>query len=127
MVKKLYIIAFLVFVIDRVFKAIFSEYSFSIFSYDLNTGAAFGILKNWNFFLILFGLFVIFLILYYRNDKKLEIGMGFLLGGVVSNVFDRILYDGVVDYIHLFNSIFNLADVSYIIGGVILAYYFWNK
>ena len=127
MVKKLYIIAFLVFVIDRVFKAIFSEYSFSIFSYDLNTGAAFGILKNWNFFLILFGLFVIFLILYYRNDKKLEIGMGFLLGGVVSNVFDRILYNGVVDYIHLFNSIFNLADVSNIIGGVILAYYFWKK
>lgn len=127
MVKKLYIIAFLIFVIDRIFKVIFSEYSFSIFSYDLNTGAAFGILKNWNFFLILFGLFVIFLILYYRNDKKLEIGMGFLLGGVVSNVFDRILYNGVVDYIHLFNSIFNLADVSNIIGGVILAYYFWNK
>jgi len=127
MVKKLYIIAFLIFVIDRIFKVIFSEYSFSIFSYDLNTGAAFGILKDWNFFLILFGLFVIFLILYYRNDKKLEIGMGFLLGGVVSNVFDRILYNGVVDYIHLFNSIFNLADVSNIIGGVILAYYFWNK
>ena len=127
MVKKLYIIAFLIFVIDRIFKVIFSEYSFSIFSYDLNTGAAFGILKNWNFFLILFGLFVIFLILYYRNDKKLEIGMGFLLGGVVSNVFDRILYNGVVDYIHLFNSIFNLADVSNIIGGVILAYYFWKK
>jgi len=119
MVKKLYLTAFSVILIDRIFK-IFLDH-------NLNTGAAFGILKNWNLFLIIFGSFVIVLILYYRNEKKMELGMGFLLGGIISNVFDRILYSGVLDYIHFFNSIFNLADVANIIGALILAYHFWKE
>ena len=119
MVKKLYLTAFLVILIDRIFKIFLDS--------ELNTGAAFGILKNWNLFLIIFGLFVIALILYYKNQKKLELGMGFLLGGVVSNVFDRILYNGVLDYMHFFNSIFNLADIANIIGALILAYHLWKE
>lgn len=124
MVKKLYLISFIVIIIDRIFKTYFSSNEFFIFKYSLNTGAAFNILKGWNTFLIIFGLIVIFVILYYRNNKKFEIGLSFLLGGTLSNVIDRILFNGVIDYIHLFNNIFNLADVSNIIGALILIYHF---
>lgn len=127
MVKKLYLIALLIFIVDQFFKILFTDYSYSIFSYSLNTGAAFGILKNWNFFLTIFGILAIIIILYYRNEKKLEIGMGLLLGGVISNTLDRILYNGVVDYVHFAWNIFNLADVSNIIGAAILIYYSWEN
>jgi signal peptidase II len=126
MVKKLYLISFLVIIIDRIFKFIFLDNEFWIFKFSLNKGAAFGILQGWNTFLIAFGVFVVGVILYHRNEKKLETGMGFLLGGTVSNVLDRIFYDGVIDYIHLdvLNNIFNLADVANIIGAVILIWHF---
>ncbi|MBI2106036.1 signal peptidase II [Candidatus Woesearchaeota archaeon] len=129
MVKKLYLIALLVFLIDRIFKIIFIENEFFIFKFSLNTGAAFGLLKNFNTFLIFFGIIVIGIILYHRNEKKLQVGMGFLLGGVVSNVLDRIFYHGVIDYIHLdfINNVFNLADVANVIGALILACHFWKE
>ncbi|MEK6856421.1 MAG: signal peptidase II, partial [Nanoarchaeota archaeon] len=98
MVKKLFAISFLIVIIDRIFKFYFLENEFFIFNYSLNTGAAFGLLSGWNNFLILFSILVVAFILYYRNNKKLEIGMGFLLGGTLSNLIDRIFYNGVIDY-----------------------------
>ena len=129
MVKKLYFISFLVIFIDRIFKWFFSNNEFGIFRYSLNEGAAFGILQGWNNFLVAFGVIVVGVILYYRNDKKLELGLGFLLGGVVSNLIDRIVFNGVIDYIHIdfFNNIFNLADVANVIGVGILIYHFWKE
>jgi len=129
MVKKLYLIALLVFLVDQILKFVFLDNELFIFKSSLNTGAAFGLLKNWNTFLIFFGLLVIGIILYYRNEKKLQTGMGFLLGGVASNVIDRIFYRGVIDYIHFdfMNNVFNLADVANIIGALILVYHFWKE
>ena len=55
--------------------------------------------------------------------------MGFLLGGTLSNLIDRIFYNGVIDYIHinLLNNVFNIADVANVIGALILARYFWKE
>ncbi len=129
MVKKLFAISFLIIVIDRIFKIYFLDNELFIFKYSLNTGAAFGLLQGWNNFLILFSVAVAAFILYHRNNKKLETGMGFLLGGTISNLIDRIFYHGVVDYIHIdfLNNIFNLADVANIVGALILAYHFWKE
>lgn len=129
MVKKLFAISFLIVVIDRIFKFYFLENEFFIFKYSLNSGAAFGLLQDWNNFLILFSIIVVAFILYHRKNKKLETGIAFLLGGTLSNLIDRIFYGGVVDYIHVdfLNNVFNIADVSNIIGALILAYHFWKE
>lgn len=61
------------------------------------------------------------------GKKKIDvekIGMSFLLGGSISNVWDRFKRKYVVDYIHLDvkyikNIIFNLSDVCIVLGGCI--------
>lgn len=67
--------------------------------------------------------------MYHRDNKKLETGMAFLLGGTLSNLVDRVFYHGVIDYIYFdfINNVFNLADVANIIGAGILAYHFWKE
>ena len=102
---------------------------FFIFKYSLNTGAAFSLLQGWNNFLIIFSIVVITFILYQRKNKKLETGMAFLLGGIISNLIDRIFYQGVIDYIYFdfINNVFNLADVANVIGALILIYHFWKE
>ena len=122
-------ISFFIFAIDRILKIYFQGNEFFIFKYSLNPGAAFGLLRGWNNFLILFSIAVILFILYYRNNKKLETGMAFLLGGTLSNLIDRIFFQGVIDYIHLdfLNNVFNIADVANIIGAGILIYHFWKE
>ena len=127
--RKLFVIFFFIFAIDRILKIYFQGNEFFIFKYSLNPGAAFGLLRGWNNFLILFSIAVILFILYYRNNKKLETGMAFLLGGTLSNLIDRIFFQGVIDYIHLdfLNNVFNIADVANIIGAGILIYHFWKE
>jgi|TARA_B100001971_G_C17933129_1_gene403769 signal peptidase II len=129
MVKKLYLLSILIIILDRILKFYFSQNEFGIFQFKLNTGAAFGILKGWNWFLIVFSLIVIGVILYHRKNEKLELGMGFLLGGTISNLIDRAVYGGVIDYIKIdvLKNIFNLADVANIIGAGVLIYYFWKE
>ena len=129
MVKKLFAISLIIVIIDRILKFYFLNHSFFIFKYGFNTGAAFGFLQGWDIFLILFSLIVVAFILYHRNNKKLELGMAFLLGGTLSNLIDRIFYQGVIDYIHLdfLNNVFNLADVANIVGALILIRHFWKE
>ena len=71
-----------------------------------------------------FGLFYLFI----KRDlpKIMQIGLCFLLGGGVGNIIDRLLYGSVTDFLHLDfglfrTGIFNLADVSIMIGiGILL-------
>ncbi len=42
-----------------------------------------------------------------------------LCGGALSNLFDRIVYHHTVDYIMIFTSIFNIADLLILLGGVL--------
>jgi len=54
-------------------------------------------------------------------NKWQIIGMSFIIGGGLSNVYDRILYDGVTDFMNmgLFGvrtGVFNFADVSIMVG-----------
>lgn len=129
MVKKLFAISLIIVIIDRILKLYFLENEFFIFKYSLNTGAAFSLLQGWNNFLIIFSILVVAIILYNHKNKKLELGMAFLLGGTASNLIDRIFYNGVIDYIHLdfLNNVFNIADVANIIGALILIYHFWKE
>jgi signal peptidase II len=67
--------------------------------------------------------------LFRRNNmtRETQIGMAFMLGGGIGNLYDRIIHGSVTDFLHidlfLFQTgIFNMADVSIIIGMAILLF-----
>lgn len=72
---------------------------------------------------LLFGLFF----LYSRKDIPLLnlLGISFAIGGGIGNIYDRIVYGSVTDFLHLDfvlfqTGIFNMADVSIMVGMALL-------
>ncbi|MEK6952056.1 MAG: signal peptidase II [Nanoarchaeota archaeon] len=121
---KIFLIALIVLILDRITKIIFIDKSVK------NYGAAFSLLQGLNIFFIIVAAFVIGLIIYYNNVKNfnLALGMGFVLGGALGNMIDRILYNGVIDFIRIWIfPVFNLADLFNVIGGLIIVYYLWDR
>lgn len=101
-------------------------------SYSENTGAIFGSFQGQNKFFILVGIvaigFVIVYFLHFRNNTWMEIALGFILGGALGNLIDRILFGFVTDFIRvkvwLLRPVwwpnFNIADSAVVIGGVLI-------
>jgi len=111
-----YLTGFAVFLVDQV-----SKYAvkMSTFRYTTNTGAAFGLLQGQQWLLILIGLLVIGVLLYYSHEY--QVALGFLLGGTLGNLVDRALYGFVIDFIHLpFWPSFNVADSFNVLGVALL-------
>jgi len=66
---------------------------------------------------------LIFIGLLLINNKSYYQSIAYLLMflGGLSNLFDRVLYRNVIDYISLFNlSYYNLADIYLVCGAIIL-------
>ena len=66
-----------------------------------------------------------FLLMKSNLSRSSFVGMGFVVGGGIGNIYDRFLYGSVTDFLHidfiLFRTgIFNMADVSIMIGGIIV-------
>ena len=108
------------------------------FSFTLtnNYGAAFGILKNSNLFLIIMSLIILLTIYKYmhcfKKNKRNNIAFGFLLGGIFGNLIDRVIKGYVVDFIDfkIFNydfPVFNFADVAIVLGIMLLFYAIISK
>ncbi len=95
-------------------------------TYVENTGAAFSILESKRIFLIIIGIVALYLIYKFliKNKKltTLEILIySLLIGGIIGNLIDRVIYGYVIDYLEfiLFNHympIFNFADICIVIG-----------
>lgn len=100
-----------------------------------NQGAFFGMGSRWSGFvrtfvlLLLPGLSVVLLtyFLFYRRPFSwwFALGCTALIGGAAGNLIDRILYQSVTDFLNLGigswrTGIFNLADVSILVGVVLL-------
>ena len=141
MSKKIYIIAIILFIIDQLSKALISTYlklnqsitiikDFFHIKYINNTGASFGILSNSRTLLIILSFIAIILILRYMNSfKKTKlncIGFSLVLGGILGNLSDRILFGYVKDFFDFYifgidYPVFNFADVFIVIGvGVLI-------
>jgi len=122
---KVFFIGFLILFIDRVSKYLFFEDSVK------NYGAAFSLFQGFNILFILVAIIVIGLIIYYNNKVNafnMQLGMGFVFGGALGNMIDRIAYGGVIDFIRIWIlPVFNLADLFNVIGGLIIIYYLWRK
>ena len=103
-------------------------------TYVTNTGSAFGLFKNLNWFFMLFSIAVIIAIFYYlrkkidEREKPLQLSIGLLLGGTVGNLIDRILYGHVIDFIDFrIWPVFNIADSAITISIVFLIFILWKK
>lgn len=106
----------LLFVLDRLTKWVFFD------SAVLNTGVAFSLFSGHNLFLALVTavLFVVVVFWYYREPS---LGLTLIAAGALGNLFDRVLYGGVVDFIALgFWPAFNVADCLVVVGVCLLAY-----
>lgn len=101
-------------------------------SYAENTGAAFGMFDGKNTIFIFVGFIAIALIFFYYKQFSestwMKIALGFLLGGALGNLIDRITFHYVTDFIrvrwwliHLrWWPSFNIADASVCIGAIML-------
>jgi signal peptidase II len=143
MKKKVLFISLFLLLIDQVSKyfvlhniALGSEVSVikNFFSLHLvyNTGASWSILSNATVFLIIISFVALGIILYYLfrvKDSILHVTIfSLLLGGLVGNLIDRIMYGYVIDFLS-FNffgysfPVFNAADIMIVIGGCLAIYW----
>ena len=139
MKKKPYIIAFFFFLIDLGSKQLINHLmkvgdsikvinNFFYITYTENKGAAWSILEDKRILLLIITVFVLFLINKYMNKEELSkienFTYGMIIGGIIGNLFDRVFYGSVVDFLDfkIFGydyPVFNLAD-SFIVIGIIL-------
>lgn len=132
-----YIIAGVLFILDQIIKFIIQREMFpgesiplleDIFhiTYVQNTGAAFGIFKGHNLLFILISLAALVFILFFSRKilgKTLlpSVSRGLILGGIISNLIDRIRLGSVIDFLDFqVWPVFNLADSGISIGAVLL-------
>jgi len=76
------------------------------------------------------------LFLFTKKDLSLltVLGIGFIVGGGAGNIYDRILYGSVTDFLHINfvifeTGVFNMADVSIMagVGMVLFDVFFYNE
>ena len=107
---------------------------FSLF-HSTNSGVAFGLFQGgtWLFSLIsLVAVVAIALYIVRTQDDSLLMAasLGLMLGGAAGNLWDRLQYGSVVDFIlvraseNLVWPTFNLADSAIVVGTGLLIYYF---
>ena len=137
--KFIYPISFIVLLVDQFIKLIVINNMklhqeieiipnfFSLY-YIENPGAAFSILGNQTLLLVLVSVFCLIIIKEYikrENDlTKLSI-VSLGIGGTLGNLFDRVLYKVVIDYLafDIFTysfPVFNLADIAITVGAGLL-------
>ena len=142
---KLYLISLSVFLIDIVSKnfiqnkIMYGEQveitSFLSLVHFQNTGAAFSFLSDqggWQrYFLIAISLLAVlyipWLINQYKKNILIVIGLLLILGGAIGNLYDRINYGYVIDFIYLhfaefYWPAFNVADSAISLGVLLFLY-----
>ena len=99
-------------------------------TYVENTGAAFGLGRGANanavFVALSAGLIwalARMMARWPRRDPWLQAGGTLVLGGALGNLYDRLSYGFVVDFLHLHHwPVFNVADSCITVGAVMLAW-----
>lgn len=99
-------------------------------TYVKNSGAAFSILDDNTFLVVIVSLIIILVLVRYvyknKDAKKIEkVAYSLILGGAIGNLIDRIFNGYVVDFLDFiflgYNyPIFNLADTFIVIGVILL-------
>ena len=139
--KRLTIYSMIFLIIDLIVKIIVVNFmkvydtikvipNFFSIMYVRNTGAAFSILEDSRlFFIIITFIALICIYLFFIKDKILSKFQIFcysmLIGGIIGNFVDRVIYGYVVDYLsfNIFGynfPVFNLADMFIVVAIILL-------
>ena len=151
--KKYYwvFIAISVFVLDRVTKMLVLHYLpfrlpvnilpiFNLF-FTFNTGSAFGFLNNasgwqgWLFSGIAITVSIFLVAWQFKISYRyiwLKVALAFILGGTMGNLYDRIAYGYVIDFLDFYfkqwhYATFNLADSAICAGAIMLVISSFHK
>ena len=99
-------------------------------TYVNNHGAAFGIMDGKVIFIVIISVLIFAYLIYeIRKDshsKLITTSISFVIGGLLGNLFDRVVYGHVIDFFD-FNffgydfAIFNVGDAFIVIGTILLA------
>ena len=132
--KILVILSIILIIIDQLSKLLIMAYVKAPIGNDYfkievvsNTGIAFGFNNSSNITNILLSLIVIALIIRFikmqneRIDNKTMVALSLMISGGISNVIDRLIRGGVIDFIKIMHfPIFNIADIFIVVGWVLL-------
>ena len=139
--KRIMLFSMIIFIIDQIVKLFvgFSlelNTSFTVFNNFFyisnvhNYGAAFSVLYGNRIFLVIVSIITLVLVYYFLlKNKKFDwfniILYSLLIGGILGNLFDRIIYGYVVDYLdfYIFGynfPIFNIADICIVISVILI-------
>jgi len=119
-------------VLGIVFLDLFTKYTLNegcfgmlCISRAFNTGASFGILEGMTSLFIIVASMVLVLMAYFYKNMTLKVKWAFVFigAGTIGNLINRIMLGGVLDVFRIWeSSSFNLADISNLIGGIILLF-----
>lgn len=102
---------------------------FFYLTYYKNTGAAFGLFSGHLLFIILMTLIIfVYLIIEIKKSKNSKlsiISISMIIGGLLGNLIDRLVFGYVRDFLdfYIFNynfAVFNLADTLIVVGTFLL-------
>ena len=94
-----------------------------------NTGAAFGLFRDYGLLFAIVALVVVVgILVFYRylpaGQLWLRVSLGLQLGGALGNLLDRVLFGSVVDFIDIkFWPVWNVADMAIVSGVALLAFH----
>ena len=141
--KKIFLFSLIFVLLDFVVKIIINNNialydsiniipNFFSITYVRNTGAAFSILENNRIFFIIIGIIaLIFIYLYLIKNKVLNKYMmvcySMLIAGIIGNMYDRIIYGYVIDFLsfNIFGynfPVFNIADSLIVVSIILLMF-----
>lgn len=138
--KKILLVSLIVIAIDQFSKAIIDITmkvgqsipvikNFFYLTYVQNKGAAWGILTNQRYILIIISLVVLLVIYRYMHlfkmNKKNIVAFGLIVGGIVGNLIDRAIFEYVKDFLDFYifgynYPVFNISDCAIVIGVILL-------
>ena len=139
--SKIYLISLILLIVDQLVKLLIKSTfklpeelelipNFFSLHYLQNDGAAFSILQNKTYLLVIVAIICLGIMVYYIQKEKTftklsSISLGLILGGIIGNLLDRIIYKKVIDYLSFtfftYNfPVFNIADVGITVGALLL-------
>lgn len=132
LVQRFFIISGIVFLLDRISKAIFQKHSFDLGFLNLhlvkNTGGIWGLFQGGNAVFIILTAFILLGILFYlkrilASSTIILTSFALVFAGGLGNLIDRIFLGHVIDFIDFgFWPAFNLADSAITVAIVLLLF-----
>ena len=141
--KVFFLVAILIIVVDQLTKLVIRN-SFELkeslpvingffhLTYIINNGSSFSLIKDQNTILIWITILILGFIFYNYNkisDNNITlVSVALIIGGAISNLIDRLIHGGVVDFFDfIIWPVFNVADSATTIGALTLVVYLFKK